>query len=81
MSNLSLKLFEFWFRSAPVGAFAFYTYGVYDNINHFKGIKSLSTSNKTLIVLGSSIGLGITGVIWPMSLPILCYNSYLDKKN
>lgn len=76
---MSNRLIQFYLRSAKYGAMGFYTYGVHDNLQHYK-YEYASVSYRTLKILGLSLSLGIIGTVWPVTLPIVCYIHIKDNK-
>ncbi len=75
MTRFGQLAFEYWYRSSGFAAIGFYSYGIHDNLKYYKYDTS-SVSARTLKILGLSIGIGMTGLIWPVSLPVLCYTSF-----
>jgi hypothetical protein len=69
------KAFEIWFENAPIAVCGFFGYGLVSNSQHYwKGSSNIPM--KTLKILGSSVAFGLTGFIWPISLPVFSYLSY-----
>ena len=75
MSRFGQRAFEFWYRSSGYAFIGFYSYGLHDNLKYYK-YDTTSVSVRTLKILGLSLGIGITGLIWPVSLPVLGYTAF-----